>query len=46
MTTIELVLDADATIGEALLWEPEARLFYWIDVKAPALSAVDAWLAD
>lgn len=41
MTTIELVLDADATIGEALLWEPEARLFYWIDVKAPALHSLD-----
>lgn len=41
MTTIELVLDAHATIGEALLWEPTSRLLYWIDVKAPALYLLD-----
>ena len=35
--TVELVLDAHATIGESPTWVEHARSLYWIDVKAPAL---------
>ena len=41
MNTVELVLDAHATIAESLLWEPNQAVFYWMDVKAPALYRLD-----
>ena len=37
MTTIELVLDAKATIGESPTWCHQEAALYWIDIKAPAL---------
>ncbi len=36
-----LLLDAHATIGESLLWEPGCGVLYWMDVKAPALHRLD-----
>lgn len=41
MAEVKLLLDARATIGESLLWEPKAQVLYWIDVKAPALYRLD-----
>jgi sugar lactone lactonase YvrE len=35
--TIEMVLDAHATIGESPTWVAKENALYWIDVKAPAL---------
>lgn len=35
--TVEIVLDAHATIGESPTWVAKERALYWIDVKAPAL---------
>ena len=37
MAEFELVLDAQATIGESPLWSPGESALYWSDVKAPAL---------
>lgn len=34
---IELVLDAQAIIGESPLWVPPEQALYWADIKAPAL---------
>ncbi len=34
---IELVLDAQAIIGESPLWVPPENALYWADIKAPAL---------
>ena len=33
----ELVLDAQATIGESPTWVAEEAALYWVDIKAPAL---------
>ncbi len=41
MTTVELLLDAHATIAESLLWEPAEAALYWMDVKQPALHRLD-----
>lgn len=41
MPSIDLVLDAHATIAESLLWEPEQARLYWADIKAPALYRLD-----
>ncbi len=38
---IAVLLDAKATIGESVLWEPTRSVLYWIDVKAPALFELD-----
>src|SRR4051812_4993312 len=38
---IELVVDAQATIGEAPVWAAREGALYWIDVKAPALYRTD-----
>ena len=38
---VELVLDAQATIGESALWVPEQNALYWSDIKAPALHRTD-----
>ena len=35
--TIDLVLDAQAEIGESPLWVDAEDSLYWIDIKAPAL---------
>jgi len=35
--TIDLVLDAQAEIGESPLWVDAEKSLYWIDIKAPAL---------
>ena len=40
MAEIEIVLDAQATIGEAPIWSPSEAALYWIDVKAPALHRI------
>ena len=37
VSTLDLLLDARATIAESLLWEPGEALLYWSDIKAPAL---------
>lgn len=39
--SVEIVLDAHATIGESATWVAEERALYWIDVKAPALYRFD-----
>ncbi len=39
--SVELVLAAAAAIGESLTWVAEDQVFYWIDVKAPALLRLD-----
>ncbi len=39
--TVEIVLDAHATIGESATWAPDEQALYWIDVKAPALYRFD-----
>lgn len=39
--SVELVLDAHATIGESPTWVPEENALYWIDVKAPALHRLE-----
>jgi sugar lactone lactonase YvrE len=39
--TIEVVLDAGATIGESPTWVAEEGALYWIDVKRPALYRFD-----
>ena len=41
MATLELLLDAHATIAESLLWEPSQGRLYWCDIKAPALYRLD-----
>lgn len=33
----QVVLNIHAAIGESALWDPEGRLLYWSDIKAPAL---------
>jgi len=38
---IEVVLAADATIGESPTWSPAEHALYWIDVKKPALHRFD-----
>lgn len=38
---IEVVLAADATIGESPTWAPAEQALYWIDVKKPALYRFD-----
>ncbi len=38
---IEVVVDADATIGESPTWVPGENALYWIDVKRPALYRFD-----
>ena len=38
---IEVVLTADAIIGESPTWAPAERALYWIDVKKPALYRFD-----
>ncbi|AWN39541.1 SMP-30/gluconolactonase/LRE family protein [Methylobacterium durans] len=38
---IELVVDAQATIGEAPVWAAREGALYWVDVKAPALYRTD-----
>jgi len=38
---IEVVLAADATIGESPTWASAERALYWIDVKKPALHRFD-----
>lgn len=38
---IEVVLAADATIGESPTWAPAEHALYWIDVKKPALYRFD-----
>ena len=39
--TVEIVLDAHATIGESATWAPDEQALYWIDVMAPALYRLD-----
>ncbi len=39
--TIDLLLDARATLAESLLWEPAGGLLYWADIRAPALFRLD-----
>ena len=39
--TVEIVLDAHATIGESATWAADEQALYWIDVKAPALYRFD-----
>ncbi len=34
---IELVLDAQAAIGESVTWVDTENALYWVDIKAPAL---------
>lgn len=41
MPDVQLLLDAHATIGESVLWEPDTQVLYWMDVKAPALYRLD-----
>jgi len=41
VTTVEYLLDAHAIIAESLLWEPDTGLLYWLDIKRPALYALD-----
>ncbi len=41
MTSIEVVLDAGATIGESPAWHAPDRAIYWLDIKAPALNRLD-----
>ncbi len=38
---IEIVIAADAIIGESPTWAPAERALYWIDVKKPALYRYD-----
>lgn len=38
---IEVVLAAEATIGESPTWAPAEQALYWIDVKKPALYRFD-----
>lgn len=38
---IDVVLDADATIGESPTWSSAEKALYWIDVKKPALYRYD-----
>ena len=40
-TTIEVALDAQATIGESPTWHPPERVLYWLDIKAPTLNRFD-----
>jgi sugar lactone lactonase YvrE len=39
--TIDLLLDARATLAESLLWEPGEGVLYWVDIRAPALFRLD-----
>lgn len=39
--SIDVVLDAHATIGESPTWIDHERALYWIDVKRPALYRLD-----
>lgn len=39
--SVEIVLDAHATIGESATWVAKEAALYWIDVKAPALFRFD-----
>ncbi|HEY6516889.1 MAG TPA: SMP-30/gluconolactonase/LRE family protein [Steroidobacteraceae bacterium] len=38
---IEVVLAAEATIGESPTWAPAERALYWIDIKKPTLNRFD-----
>ncbi len=38
---IEVVLKAQATIGEAPTWSVEEQALYWVDIKKPALYRLD-----
>ncbi len=37
VSEIDVVLEAEATIGESPTWSPDESALYWIDVKQPAL---------
>ena len=39
---IEMLVDAQATIGESPTWSAGEQAFYWIDIKQPALHRRDA----
>jgi len=33
MTAVGCVLDAKSLLGEGPLWDPQARVPYWVDIK-------------
>ena len=37
----ELALDVKARLGEGALWQPEQKLFYWIDIEGSELHLFD-----
>ncbi|GAA4433907.1 hypothetical protein GCM10023188_24170 [Pontibacter saemangeumensis] len=39
--TAELVLDANATLGEGAIWHPTEKRLYWIDIEAAELHLYD-----
>ena len=41
MDTVECVLRAEALLGEVPVWSSRDRLLYWVDIRAPALHALD-----
>jgi sugar lactone lactonase YvrE len=40
-TTVELVLDAKARLGEGALWHPTEKKLYWVDIEGKALHIYD-----
>ncbi len=41
MVDIECVVDAKAVLGEGPLWDPAARVLWWVDIKAPSIHRFD-----
>lgn len=41
MVEVECVLRAEARLGEVPVWSPRAGLLYWVDIRAPALHALN-----
>src|SRR5688500_1256384 len=38
---VELVLDAQAMLGEGALWHPKEKKLYWVDIEGKALHVYD-----
>ncbi|GDY13894.1 hypothetical protein LBMAG53_27720 [Planctomycetota bacterium] len=41
LRTIELILDAKASLGEGPLWSVNAGRLYWLDIHAPQIHRTD-----
>ena len=41
MTDVGCVLDAKSLLGEGPLWDPQARVLYWVDIKRREIHRFD-----